>query len=483
MTTRRMIAVVALILVFTVSVFGLGELSIRYLKNAEEAKDEAIAFQKQGNTKKANKKFEEAIEYYEKVLGQDPNYVGAFNAIVDIHMILGNFDEAEEFAKQFLQRHRNSATLFKLGIIYQRQKDWDKAAEVYNKVIKLPKDAFSPQAIPASYQNLTICYQAKYQDSNSPSDLDLAIQYALESVKLGVPGMQVQLAALYKEKGDVQAGLQAVEDAIQGADDEATKLELRILKASLYEDAGQMDEALKIYDSVVTEDIGADRLNQIAIRYYKTKNFQRAAELFERVINYEPKPKESLILDSQLNAANCYQQLEKEARDNGETALANQYKEKSTKFFELANQASPNDPKALINLADNAYDQKNYERAISYYKKVVDIGKADYSIYMMIGLSYFNLNNWNEAETFLIKATQSEIPRSQDEFLANYYLGLTQFIKGRNLYADGNKADARVKLEEAKSTYQKAINIGGQDNYIELINKDLNSINQLLGSL
>ncbi|MDD3627024.1 MAG: tetratricopeptide repeat protein [bacterium] len=479
MSRRHGFMIIILIIALGLNAFALGELSIRYLKNADKDFRDGIQLleeDREGNKEEAYKKLEEAINNYDKVLNLDPTYTPAFTNITDAYMMMDKFKEAEEYTKKYMAQNRNSVTYFRLATIYQREEKYDDAIQAYKNTLALPEDGGTEVVLPSIYNNMSAIYEMKYMKDKNTGDLDLAIEYALKAMKAGVPGASSRLAALYKYKGDVKAALSAVDEAIA---QDPENMELKILKASILEDSGDQDAALKIYEQILSGNLDNDRLEQIGIRFYNSKKYKQAADVFIKIT--KSNPDDTLLINSYLNIANCYQQLEKEARDSGNASQADSYKAEATKYFNLVAQKSPDNPEAILQQADIALKNGDNDTAIAMYEKLINMGEADFSIYLNTGTAYFNKKDYANAEVNFQKAASAEVPKKY-EFQVYYNLGYTQFILGLKDISSGNKDTgknylnkSKENLKMAKSSTSDSGAISSIDGYLKQIDQTLNA--------
>ncbi|MCK4667426.1 tetratricopeptide repeat protein [Candidatus Dependentiae bacterium] len=494
MRNRTLLISILLITLFTVNVFSLGELSAKMLKKADkhhrkgmEILNETMYLTDPAKIKEkedaAAIELKEAINYYKKVLDLDPGYMEAFTKLTDIYMLMNDYDTAEEFTKKYMKRNRSSHVYFRLATIYQRQQKWDLAISTFNKIFAIPKDRGTEHVTPYIYHSLSLIYEAKYNESEKKDSqyLDKAIDYELKALKYKIEGLtQTRIAALYKYKGDTKAALKAIDEAIATAKPNDI-LELKILKAGILEDSNDFDAALIIYDQVLSEDIDNDRLEQIGVRFLNNKKYKKSAEIFERIINSTPKPKEDLLQKAYEGAAKSYQGLEREAKANGDSSLAQEYHLKSKSYYSKITSGSSGQTDALIQEAADALTSGNFDEAIILYEKVIAAGAADFYVYMDLGNAYFSKKDFKNAEENFTKASGMKVP-SKYGFQVYYNLGYTRFILGLKMKST-QPAEAKEILKKGKESLEKAKTYATSTSQNEAIDKRIKQIDQTLKSL
>ena len=98
-------------------------------------------------------KYDEAIEYYKKAIGINPDFAAAHANLGVTHMNKGNLKEAVVALKKALNLDpQNAGTYYNLGLVSDKMGKVDAAIEAYEKSIDLdPRFA-------SAYQNLGIAY-------------------------------------------------------------------------------------------------------------------------------------------------------------------------------------------------------------------------------------------------------------------------------------------------------------------------------------
>ncbi|QER42934.1 tetratricopeptide repeat protein [Thermodesulfobacterium sp. TA1] len=124
------------------------------------------------------KKFEEALEYFEKVLSLDPNHVKALEARAVIYMQKDQLDLAEQDLEKAISLEPENARLyFRLGQISYRKKDLDKALELFTQAIDLEP------VYPAAYMARSQILREKGLEEAADLELDKAVKVQRELAK------------------------------------------------------------------------------------------------------------------------------------------------------------------------------------------------------------------------------------------------------------------------------------------------------------
>ena len=155
--------------------------SILYAQNATLAKD---YFQKG--------EYEKALVEYKKLYAQSSSNITYINQIISTHQQLEQYDEAERFLLELMERVKYPAFIVELGYNYQLKNDTQKANENYQKAIAfIDKKASHVFGIARSFQNHSLLNEA-------------VISYEKAAALNPDFNFNVQLAQIYGEQGNIE---------------------------------------------------------------------------------------------------------------------------------------------------------------------------------------------------------------------------------------------------------------------------------------
>lgn len=124
------------------------------------------------------KKFDEALEIFNKVLEIDPNHIKALEARAVIYMQKGEIELAENDLEKAINIEPENARLYyRLGQVYYRKKDLDKALELFTKAIDLEP------TYPAAYMARSQVLREKGLEEAADLELDKAVAVQREIAK------------------------------------------------------------------------------------------------------------------------------------------------------------------------------------------------------------------------------------------------------------------------------------------------------------
>lgn len=179
----------------------------------------------------------------------------------------------------------------------------------------------------------------------------------------------------------------------------------------------------------------SEQLFKKGVELVNHSNFGPAREVFTEFLK-EVKSTDARKADAEYYIAYCAVNL---SHSDGEKLIED--------FIE-GNPSNPRSATAYFDLANFFYTEKNYTKAIQYYKKVNFSGLSNEQqivAHFKYGYSFFNLRKFDEA---LNQFNDVKIQNSQYSPAANYYAGFIEYSKG-----EYDKALVDLKRAEASPSY------------------------------
>jgi len=132
----------------------------------------------EGAKRLAAKDFDSALEYFNKILNINPEFIKALEARAAIYLQKGELELAENDLKVAIELEpENYRLYFRLGQVYYRKKDLDQALELFTKAIDL-----NPM-YPAAYMARSQVLREKGLEEAADLELDKAVAAQRELVK------------------------------------------------------------------------------------------------------------------------------------------------------------------------------------------------------------------------------------------------------------------------------------------------------------
>lgn len=124
------------------------------------------------------KQFDSALEFFNKVLEIDPNYVKALEARAVIYLQKKEIELAQaDLEKAISIEPKNARLYFRLGQVYYGKKDFDKALELFTQAIDLEP------MYPAAYMARSQILREKGLEEAADLELDKAVAIQRELAK------------------------------------------------------------------------------------------------------------------------------------------------------------------------------------------------------------------------------------------------------------------------------------------------------------
>jgi tetratricopeptide (TPR) repeat protein len=205
------------------------------------------------------KKFDQAIPYLKAGLKLSPDNPEMLKGYADVMLYSGNDKEALEYYKKVMEKDpKNVEVLINMVALYSSAKDYDQALDYSQKLTEADptyKDGFF---------NMGTIYLEKIVLTNA----------ALDSLKdaTGEYLKDEQSTAKIKElTGKKNEYLVDAQKAFEKTlDTDSTDLEAQIYLAEVYQEQGNIDQAMTILEPIVQNDsTNCDALRQLAIIYAK----------------------------------------------------------------------------------------------------------------------------------------------------------------------------------------------------------------------
>jgi len=273
-----------------------------YRRLLEVAPDSPDGLQQLAVLYAGNKEFSEAEALLRKRLEKQPDDLVASGRLVEVLMAQGQAGKAEEEARR-MQALTNQTGVgdFSLGRVLAQQKDYQGAADAFEKSVAarvgdpLPLEGLVRSLLAAGKKDeaIGVLNQQLNNDQNqlfakfllggiygSAGDQAKAEQY-LEDVLKDKPDSVVAWASLASANKDRDARIAIYQRGLKA---NPGNVELSMLMATEYEQAGRYDDALKVYEAVVkaqpTYEAGVNNLAALLLDQRTDKaSHARALEL------------------------------------------------------------------------------------------------------------------------------------------------------------------------------------------------------------
>ncbi|MCP4109426.1 MAG: tetratricopeptide repeat protein [Desulfobacteraceae bacterium] len=304
-----------------------------FQKAIEVDHDYANAYNGLGIVFRNQKNYEEAIKHYRKAIEIGPNHAKAYYNLGNVYSDQKNYEEAIKQYRKAIEIGPNHANVYSgLGIAFRKQKNYEEAIKQYRKAIEIDPNHTN------AYNNLGIAFrkQKNYEE---------AIKQYRKAIEI-----DPNYANAYCNLGNVYSA-----------------------------DQKNYEEAVKQYQKAIEIDPSyANAYYNLGITYDDLENYEEAVKQYQKAIEIDP------------NIAYFYSDLA--------IAYSNRKNyEEAIKQYRKAIEIDPNHA-SFYNSLGNAYsDQKNYEEAIKQYRKAIEIDPNFAYFYRNLAITFKNRKNYEEA--------------------------------------------------------------------------------------
>lgn len=173
------------------------------------------------------------------------------------------------------------------------------------------------------------------------------------------------------------------------------------------------------------------------LNYHKNNKFDEAEKIYKSILKLDKKNFNANQLLGTLF-------LQQNKLDDAENFLITSYKLKSS------------NPNVLNNLGLLFKLKKNYERAIFFYEKNIEIND-DYQSKINLSSVYFQLNNFVKSLSILKKIETKKVSPQVQEYIAINYFKINQIDKAKNIFeklVNANSLTIEGNLNYAKFLFE-----------------------------
>jgi tetratricopeptide (TPR) repeat protein len=308
-----------------------------YQASANNFADSSKIYFEKGVLEKAAKHYLVASSYFDKAIKFNPKFAEAYieNAFVNLEMRRTDAAKAN-FVKANELKPSNTVVIKELATLYYSYRQWDKAIEFVSKC----NDCDNRDRI------IGMCNFEKENYADA-------------------------------EKYLIKALIKSPEDA-----------QINYFIARNYIDMDAYKRAVPYFEKAVSLDATKSTwAYELGLLYYNNNNFKSAATSFENAV------KNGYIANNDFNENYGYSLMYSGQFEKGEKTLLEIYKKKGNKEM-------------LRDIAQTLYEQKQYQRALDYCQRLMEIDPKDGKALYQAGLSFIKMGNKNKGQGMCDKAIQ-----------------------------------------------------------------------------
>jgi len=379
------------------------------IDNQQKAMDyflNGLAAESKGDYSLAIIEFQEALQY--------DSQPGIYYELAKNYFILEKFSLALQNARKSVELDStNIDYLNLLQEIYKSAKQNDSAIQTLEKIISLDS------SIVNSYYDLARLYETK-----RPLKAIEIYEKLLELIG-NEWSVLIRISELYERLGNTSKAISYLESLLEI---DPSNIPLKKLLAEFYIKDNRYTPALELLEDVITaspDDI--DAIEKKAHLFVLQKEWKLAAGEYRLLLTrtdvphdiklrigaafFEESVKDTLLLPY---AEDLFNTLNADSSDwmvkmyLGVIAFRKQENQKAIKYFDEVTGLAPWNPEAWIRLGGLLFDNRQYNETIEVLKRGVEKFPEDFTINLILGISYSQQDKYEPAKTYLSKAVELE---------------------------------------------------------------------------
>lgn len=364
-----------------------------------------------------------------------------------------------EYKKAEALNPANINTKINIGTLYQEQKNYEAALNTYNAILQM-----HPQ------NTDVMVYKAECLKGLKRNEEAIALYKSVLNLKPNNTTAKAELFDLLKDTMPAEQVLDFLYKNVQNSPMNAD---------SYYEFAYELHKANKIDDAIVyyTQTIKLDNKKidayiNLSQAYRQKKDYNNAYDVIQKAMALEPSNqlvKKQYDLVAKEYAANNYT-IASNALQSGD------YNKAIAEYMKINPQTSD----SLIGIAACYQSMKNYEKAIEYYKKAMELDTKNSDIPYYIASLFADSNNFEQAKVYADMSLAKNPANTKAKEIIDYVNAKEvekHLAKAVELY-DAQKYneaialfDKVLKIEPSNATvyYYRAMSFDALNNYQKAI--------------
>jgi tetratricopeptide (TPR) repeat protein len=339
----------------------------------------------------------------------------------------GDYESSEETLKKLAGSTKDSRAYYNLGLVYKRE---GKLAEAKTVFLKAVESEGSSESVYLSLVELGKLYATQ-------QDYDNAELYMMKALKLKPENAKqaYNLAVIQFSAGKNNEAKKSLDKALAGI---MEKPEYYIYVSNLYKKLNDLDSAeAAIRKAKSIAPLHPDIIKSLTDLLIEQKKWTEAIDYLRKLAEINTGTIEKAQTLYQLGRA----YMESGDFDNGQKALESAYS------LDEVNED------ALIALGNLYHMKGESHKTIGLYKKALNINPDNVAILKALGILYFDLHLYNEAEDTFKKVLEHPLKKDRDTYFV--YNSLGKIYKSKRMYENAIRyfeksamtEDAAIKFE------------------------------------
>jgi len=396
---------------------GLSFASLKRYEEAIEYYDRALksdpsyvtSWYNKGLSLKKLKRYDEAVACFERAIQLDPKYASAYNSKGHALYEMGFFKEASDFYDRALAINPNYLyPMHNKALILENNGEREAALAIYDKIISIDARYY------VAWYNKALLYKKMNRFEDAMTHCNKAIEinpnysdaWITRGTTLNAMGFYEESFECYEEalaldpdsavawydRGISLANMQKIEEAIESYE-QALAIDPKYVdawfnKGLLYSDLNMDVKALQCYEKTIElNPKDADAFNNIGLMYNKKGEYAKAINWYDRALTADEK-----YYRAWYNKAIAYERLEN--------------KSEAMNCYNMAISLKPDYASALNNKGLIYYNRKEFKKAIEFFDGAISANHSYAKAYYNKGLALDSLESTGPALEAFTKAVQ-----------------------------------------------------------------------------
>lgn len=343
------------------------------VSNSSKVSFKAREYYLKGLFLQSEERFTDALVQFHKAQIFDTSSATIHNSLAENYIKLNEFEPATYHLKKAIKLQPENIDSYRLlGEVYFRQRKDVEAINAYEQVLKL--DPFDDNA-----RNFLFFLYEKTQQPSAKAHLYEELLYLYGNNKL----ILSQIVDAYEKQKDFPKAIEYIDKIIML---DSTDTENYFKKGLLLESMEKNEEAISNYENALKYSPEDKEIKgRLAILYRYSNQYQKVIDLLEPTLDQYPDNSGFKLL-----IAECYYFLENPAKTKEILQPLTKMKSIPWTVYELLGRVE--------------LEEKNYEQAIEYFNKVIEINKNVRYGWLFLGFAYSDMDQLNKAEETYKKA-------------------------------------------------------------------------------
>lgn len=352
-----------------------------------------------------------AVLEFQDALNLDPS-AGVYYALGKNYYYLNRISLALQNARKAVQLNPNQKEYYVLlSDIYTAARQFDSAAVTLENALLIDTS------------DVDVCYKlARLYESSKP--LKAIETYEKITALIGPDwNVLIRVAELYEKLGNIAAAVASIEKLVSL---DPANISLQKILIEFYQKSGNLDKAIGTVDEILEltpDDLDArERKAQILLSQNK---WELAAQEYNYILEQKDVPLELKIRigasyfnqslkDSSLTKVvkDFFQTIDKDTLDwqvkmfLGAIALNEKQDSSAIENFKIVTDLARWNVDAWIRLGGLYFDNRKYEEAVKVMDEAIELFPDDFTINLILGLSFAQLDKHNQAKPYLKKSVE-----------------------------------------------------------------------------